>query len=123
MPSARYDVIRRCGRFAPDVFGSGTEHSDWHEWCGALHSVGGSQRVSGQRGTTERAPARRNDTSSRDSVADGMAIRLRYGEGRIDLGWSSPLRLAPPLISARRSCHPKQCRPSREERRLAERGG
>jgi hypothetical protein len=36
------------------------------------------------------------------------AIRLRYGEGRIDLGWSSPLRLAPPLISARRSCHPKQ---------------
>lgn len=47
MPSARYDVIHRCGsRFAPDVFGSGTEHSDWHEWCGALHSVGGSQRVS-----------------------------------------------------------------------------
>jgi hypothetical protein len=33
MPSARYDVIHRCGsRFAPDVFGSGTEHSDWHEW-------------------------------------------------------------------------------------------
>ena len=47
MPSARYDVIHRCGsRFAPDVFGSGTEHSDWHEWCGAQHSVGGSQRVS-----------------------------------------------------------------------------
>ena len=50
----------------------------------------------------------RNDTASRDSVADGMAIRLRYGEGRIDLGWSSPLRLARPLISARRSCQPKQ---------------
>jgi hypothetical protein len=49
-----------------------------------------------------------NDTASRDSVADSMAIRLHYGEGRIDLGWSSPLRLAPRLISARRSCHPKQ---------------
>jgi len=47
MPSARYDVIRRsASRFAPDVFGSGTEHSDWHEWCGAQHLVGGSQRVS-----------------------------------------------------------------------------
>jgi hypothetical protein len=47
MPSAHYDVIRRGGiGFAPDVFGSGTEHSDWHEWCGAQHPVGGSQRVS-----------------------------------------------------------------------------
>jgi hypothetical protein len=35
----------------------------------------------------------------------------------------SPLRLAPPPISARRWCHPKQCRPRREERRLGERGG
>jgi hypothetical protein len=47
-------------------------------------------------------------SASRDSVADSTAIRLHYGEGRIDLGWSSPLRLAPRLISARRSCHPKQ---------------
>jgi hypothetical protein len=108
MPSARYDVIRRsASRFAPDVFGSGTEHSDWHEWWSTTFGrrISASERLFG---TTERAPARRNDTASRDSVADGMAIRLRYGEGRIDLGWSSPLRLAPPLISARRSCHPKQ---------------
>jgi len=53
MPSAHYDVIRRGGiRFAPDVFGSGTEHSDWHEWCGAQHSVRGSQRVSASAGLT-----------------------------------------------------------------------
>jgi hypothetical protein len=45
-----------------------------------------------------------------------VATRLRYDEpgGR---GLVSPLRLAPPLIPARRSCHPKQCRPSREARR------
>jgi len=109
MPSARYDVIRRsASRFAPDVFGSGTEHSDWHEWCGAQHSVGGSQRVSASAALLNELQPVGTTPASRDSVADGMAIRLRYGEGRIDLGWSSPLRLAPPLISARRSCHPKQ---------------
>jgi hypothetical protein len=32
--------------------------------------------------------ARRNDAASRDSVAGGMAIRLRYDEGEIDVGWS-----------------------------------
>src|SRR5271167_3025316 len=48
-----------------------------------------------------------------------VALRRRR-DGR---GLVSPLRLAPPPIPARRSCHPKQCRPSGEERRLAERGG
>src|SRR5882757_2327063 len=48
-----------------------------------------------------------------------VALRRRR-DGR---GLVSPLRLAPPLIPARRSWHPKQRRPRRRDRRLVERGG
>jgi len=91
MPSARYDVIHRCGsRFAPDVFGSGTEHSDWHEWCGAHHSVGGSQRVSASAALLNELQRVGTTPRRATQLPDGMAIRLRYGEAGST--WAGPHR-------------------------------